>query len=178
MRSKIARGLVLTWLMLGHGTANASEPPENWSRSDAKSGLVYYRCQSSSCVVGSRVSCKVRSPRLVTSMDGYRRAMEAQAKHAAESGGELRAKNPKQRSIGAWVLYHYDYTLTKPGYAFEHLHGGFLKGPESGFSIVSSSKDLAATKRNFERMVRRLTSLPLDRARGGCTVAPEGSEAI
>lgn len=152
--------------------AGAAIAAEDWSRSDRSTGLVYYRCEAPACTVGAVISCKARVADEITSLERYRKAMTVQEAAWTNAGAVVRFGAPTSRALGPWVLYQHPYTVERAGSPRTQFRGGYLTGAAHGFSIVSSSNDAAVTKRNFDRVVRRLTSSPIEEALERCTVRP------
>lgn len=157
----------------GEGTAEARE---DWSRRDGSQGLVFYRCKSRQCGPDALVSCQVRNPNLIGSLERFDELRTRQFAEMRAKGFEVEPGRRGRGNIGAWVLYRDVYAVSAPGErGRSQNHRGFLVGSTMSFSIVSTSTDEHMAGRNFVRLVSRLAALPPSEGRAACTPSQTGS---
>ena len=139
---------------------------EGW-RQEARDGIVYYRCASKICAVGSVVSYKPQPHRLELTLADFEKHHRGLVKHNTGKGSvrEARIVESKQRTIEGVRVFQVsrevDWTDNTTTFSIEAR----LIGPDKSFSLVSDSPKREWTANNFDGFLRRLVDIAGIKAR-------------
>ena len=135
---------------------------DGW-RSEARDGIVYYRCASSICAAGSVVSYKKQPHRpalTLAEFEAHHRGLVEQNK-GRRSVRDARITDVRERTVeGVRVMQvsrRVDWASGNATFSIEAR----LIGPRNSYSLVSDSPGRDWTHNNFEGFLPRLVDITL-----------------